>query len=120
MTLACRFQSFQVTPDRKTVIYTGVTADDQKVEITQPASDLDVMLVLIASVLEQALTSEIRASSSHRTQSFKIEAADEGGIILSLVSHDITRSFQLPSVLAGQLSTQITATLRQSRLRIVN
>jgi hypothetical protein len=120
MTLACRFQSFQVTPDGKTVIYTGVTADQQEVAITQPAADLDVMLVLIASVLEKALTPEIRDSGSHRTQSFMVEPAEQGGVVLSLISHDITRSFHLPSALAGQLCTQINTTLRQSRLRVVN
>lgn len=41
-------------------------------------------------------------------------------MILSLVSHDVTRSFQLPAHLAGRTAEQLTAALRRSRLRLAS
>jgi hypothetical protein len=120
MTVDARFETFRLSPDGAEVVYSGVTEGQGRVEIRQPVADLDVMLMLIAQVLGRALAPHLKAADSHQTQSASVEPAEGGGVVLSLVSHDITRSFQLPAYLAGQAAEQLTAALRRSRLRLAS
>jgi hypothetical protein len=120
MTVEARFERFRVTPDGAWVVYSGRTPANDPVEIRQAVGDLDVMLVLIAHILEQTFGPQPGDAQNHQTQSAFAEPADGGGVILSLVSHDITRSFQLPAYLAGRTAEQLTAALRRSRLRLAS
>lgn len=120
MTIEASFAQFRLSREGGEVIYSGLTPSREPVEIRQPVGDLDVMLVLIAQVLEDALALAPRAAGSHRTQSASAEPVQGGGVTLSLVSHGVTRSFQLPAHLAGQAAEQIDAALRRSRLKLVS
>lgn len=120
MTIEASFAQFRLSRDSGEVVYSGLTSGRERVEIRQPVGDLDVMLVLIAQVLEDALAPHLRAGGSHLAQSASAEPVQGGGVTLSLVSHGVTRSFQLPAHLAGQAAEQIAAALRRSRLKLVS
>lgn len=117
--LSTRFNGFRLSPDGKDVIYAGLAADERPVEIRQPACDLDVMLVLIANVLQSALAAKLGDARNHQTDTATVEHAEGGGLVLNLVSHSIVRSFHLPSALAGQVAADLTNGLRRARLRVV-
>lgn len=117
--LLTRFNGFRLSANGKEVIYGGLTADKRAVEIRQPVCDLDVMLVLIANVLQTALGSQLGEARNHQTDAVTVEASDKGGLVLNLVSHSIVRSFHLPSPTAGQLAADLTDGLRRARLRVV-
>ncbi len=118
-TLFSRFNGFRLSPNGKEVIYAGLTVDKRAVEIRQPVCDLDIMLVLIANVLQTALASQLGDARNHRTDSATVDASDRGGVVLNLVSHSIVRSFHLPSATAGRLAADLTGALRRTRLRAV-
>ncbi len=118
-TLFSRFNGFRLSPNGKEAIYAGLTADKRPVEIRQPVCDLDIMLVLIANVLQAALASQLGDARNHRTDAATVGPGDQGGVVLDLVSHGIVRSFHLPSITAGQLAADLTGTLRRTRLRAV-
>lgn len=117
--LSTRFNGFRLSPNGKEVIYGGLTADKQPVEIRQSVVDLDVMLVLIANVLQTALGSQLGDARNHQTDTATVEPGDGGGLVLNLVSHSIVRSFHLPPAKAGQLAADLADGLRRSRLRVV-
>jgi hypothetical protein len=120
MTLSTRFDSFHVSIDGKDVVYGGRTQDQAKVEIRQPVADMDVMVVLLANVLGKSIAAQPAGDRSHRTEAARVEAAEEGGVILSLVCpHNITRSFHLDRQLAARLAAEMEAVSRRSRLSIV-
>jgi hypothetical protein len=120
MTISSRFDSFHVSADGKDVVYGGRTADQAKIEIRQPVSDMDVMIVLLANVLGKTISAQPVAERSHRTETLRVEAAEEGGVILSLVCpHNITRSFHVDRQLAARLSVEVATASQRSRLRII-
>lgn len=69
MTVQARFERFRLTPDGAEVVYSGRTPANDPVEIRQAVGDLDVMLVLIAHILEQSLGLEPSDAHNHQTQS---------------------------------------------------
>ena len=120
MTLSSRFDTFHVSTDGKDVVYGGRTQDQAKVEIRQPVADMDVMVVLLASVLGKSIGAQPAGKRSHRTETARVEAAEEGGVILSLVCpHNITRSFHVDRQLAARLSAEMAAVSRRSQLSVI-
>ena len=119
MTTSARFDSFHLSIDGKDVVYGGRLPDRTKVEIRQPAADSDVMIVLLASVFER--TRDLKGSSeqAHRADAVRVTAGDGGDVILSVVSHSISRSFRVDRQLAVQLSAEVAAAANRTRLRAV-
>lgn len=119
MTLCARFDTFHVSVDGKDIVYGGRLPDQSKVEIRQPTTDADVMVVLLASVFEKARTIPGGSGHSHPTEMATAQAVEDGDIILSLISRNITRSFRVDRQLALQLSTEMAAAAKRPLLRAV-
>jgi hypothetical protein len=117
MTLCARFDSFHLSVDGEDVVYGGRLTDRSKVEIRQPATDADVMIVLLASVFEK--TRGVSGAGSHLAETATVEAAEDGDVVLSLVSRDVRRSFRLDRRLALQLAAEMGEAAKRPRLRAV-
>ena len=94
MTVDARFETFRLSPDGAEVVYSGVTEGQGRVEIRQPVADLDVMLMLIAHVLERTLAPHLKAADSHQTQSAFAEPAEGGGELLGRLAGEVGRQLE--------------------------
>ena len=113
-----RFHNVQVSPDGQDVVYRGVADDNSILEVWQPVSDMDVMLVLIAGLLESQmkLDSSETAPRAHEVASIEVEAGELGSVTLIFRSPPgVTRSFALTSDLAANMSSM----LGRARMRAV-
>lgn len=118
MTICARFDTFHVSIDGEDIVYGGRLADGAKVEIRQAVTDADVMVVLLASVLKKSRDLK-GTEDSHPTDAGMVQAAEDGGLVLSLVSRDIRRSFRLDRRLALALASEMNAAATRPRLRAV-
>jgi hypothetical protein len=114
-----QFTNFRLSADKTEVIYEGRTADHQVLEVRQPVADLDVMLVLVAHVLQAANVAQLGDSTHHAVEAARVEPNARCGLVLKLDSHGVTRSFHLPSPIAGQLGADLVDGLRRNRMRLV-
>jgi hypothetical protein len=120
MTLSARFESFILSRQGDEVVYGGRLADGRSVEIRQPVTDLDVMLVLVAQVFGRTINACETDQQAHRTDTVGVKPA-EGGVILSLTcEHGVTRRFRLNADLAARLGGLLPETARRSRLRVLS
>lgn len=120
MSLSARFESFSLSRHGDEVVYGGRLADGRSVEIRQPASDLDVMLVLVAQVYGRTIDVCEADRQAHRTDAVAVKPVD-GGVILALTcEHGVTRRFHLGADLAAKLGGQLPEAAQRSRLKVLS
>lgn len=106
--IQARFYEFKLDTAAREVIYRGVADGGAVVEIRQPQDDLDVMLVLVAGVLERSLTAEARKMSAHAVHSVSVEGGSPDGAVVTFFSPPgVSRSFRIDGTMVNQLARDL-------------
>ena len=87
-----QFYNFQLSAGGDEVIYRGVTGGNDVVEVRQPVADLDVMLVLIASILERSPSSSLLDQPAHRVDDVGLEPSEDAVVLALGIPPGVTRT----------------------------
>lgn len=105
--IVAKFFNFQRSTDGASVVYRGVGPDNSVVEVHQGVGDLDVMLVLIASLLEKSAGPPPDKDAAHTVVEAELVSAEEGVVIAFKSPPGVTRRFRLSRGQAANLSSDL-------------